>query len=86
VVDLRTISEIIEYDDHILLVFSPDDDPPIRKLTGADAKEMQKWLDEDWQHYLAYLDSQNARPRVSRQRPVASPEPELPEVHTEPPF
>ena len=85
-VDLSTISEIIEYDDHILLVFSADDDPPIRKLTGADAQEMQKWLDENWQRYLEYLDSHNASLKVPRRRPVASPEPEPPEVYTEPPF
>ena len=85
-VDLSKVSEIIEYDDHILLAFGADDDLPVLKLTGADAEAMRKWLDADWQHYLEYLDSRNEGSQVPRKRPRYHPGPEPSDISEEPPF
>lgn len=48
-IDLSKVSEIIEYDEYVWLVFSPVDNPPELKLFGEDAVAMSTWLDKEWE-------------------------------------
>ncbi|MEM8530420.1 MAG: hypothetical protein AAGF95_06235 [Chloroflexota bacterium] len=53
-IDLSKVSEIIEYDEYVWLVFSPVDNLPELKLFGEDAVAMSTWLDKEWEGTQEY--------------------------------
>jgi hypothetical protein len=47
VLDLDSVSWFDEQEDSIRIIFGPDDDPPERLVTDADADLLRQWLEED---------------------------------------
>lgn len=87
-IDLADVSEVYDYEDHVLIVFGGDHDPFDIQLRGHDAEAMRAWLDADWHRRLAELDADGAGPSdpQARKRPRHSEFVKPLDIDTEPPF
>lgn len=83
-IDLNQVSELYDYDDYVLVMFSADHNPPETIFTGEDAALLLQWLDDEWQRERA--ESLKEGVQLPEKRPRYHLEPEPPDINEPPPF